>query len=210
MAFPILTELSDRGKLAINYMRAKEYKVRALNIIYFEGIDPDLKTTNDDKIDQWNDVRSIITDKGDVLMACIATTEPGWYYRLNPMNPGGAAQLAFGQYLDAWEIGNHKGQDALIQCGTLKVYRDKNEDGSRKGDALDVGNDFGLDQHTTASHVSDYSPDTVGRWSAGCLVGKYSATHYDKFMPIVKSMGLKTFDSTLIDGSEFAEYCQQS
>ena len=208
MAFPILTELADRGQKAIDYMQSKNYKIRALNIVYFEGIDPDLVTVNSDKIDQWNDIRSIITNTGDVLLCCIATTEPGWYYRINPMNPGGAAQLAFGQYKDAWQIGNHKGQDALIQCGTLKVYRDKNEDGSRKGDALEVGDDFGLDQHTTARSDSSYAPDTVGRWSAGCLVGKYSTTHYDKFMPIVKSMGLKTFDTTLIDSSDFAQFCK--
>lgn len=180
-------------------MKAQGYKVRALNIVYFEGINCDLQTVNSDKIDFWNDVRSIVTDKGDVLLCCAATTEPGWYYRNNPMNDGGAAQLAFGQHLDAWRIGDHKGQDALVQCGTLKVFRDKNDDGSRKGDAIDVGNDFGIDQHTTSN-----APDTVGRWSAGCLVGQYPETHNDKFMPICRAMGLDTFDSTLIDGSLFA------
>jgi hypothetical protein len=74
-----------------------------------------------------------------------------------------------------------------------------NEDGSRKGDAIYVGDDFGLNQHTTSN-----APDNVGRWSAGCLVGKYPDTHNDKFMPICRAMGLETFDSTLIDGSVFA------
>ncbi len=184
---------------AIAYMKARDYKIRALYIVYFEGLNCDLETVNSDTIDLWNDVRSIITDKGDVLMSCAATTEPGWYYRNNPLNDGGAAQLAFGQYLDAWRIGDHRGQDALVQCGDLKVYRDRNEDGSRKGDALDVGDDFGLNQHTTK-----YDPENVGRWSAGCLVGRYPATHNDKFMPICRAMGLDTFDSTLIDGGDFA------
>jgi hypothetical protein len=199
MSFAKIPELKPQGEKAIAYMKARGYKIRALNIVYFEGINPDLQTVNSDSIDAWNDVRSIIANNGDVLMACAATTEPGWYYRQNPMNDGGAAQLAFGQYLDAWQIGDHHGQDALVQCGTLKVFRDKNEDGSRKGDAADVGSDFGLDQHTTSN-----APDNVGRWSAGCLVGQYPETHNDKFMPICRAMGLDTFDSTLIDGSDFA------
>lgn len=206
MAFSILAELGEQGDKTIRYMQSKGYKIRALNIVYFEGINTDLVTVNSDTIDLWNDVRAIVSNTGDVLMCASATTEPGWYYRQNPMNPDGAAQLAFGQYLDCWQIGDHKGQDALIQCGSLKVYRDKNEDGSRKGDALFTGSDFGLDQHTTARGDSDYVPDAVGRWSAGCLVGRYSTTHYDKFMPIVRSMGLNTFDSTLIDGSDFAQF----
>jgi hypothetical protein len=201
MTFATIPGLKVQGQKTIKYMIAKGYKVRALNIVYFEGIDPDLTRVNPDTIDQWNDVRSIVSNTGDVLLASIATTEPGWYYRLNPMNAGGAAQLAFGQYLDAWCIGDHHGQDALVQCGNLKVFRDKNEDGSRKGDALDVGSDFGLNQHTTSN-----APDAVGRWSAGCLVGKYPDTHNNKFMSIIRSMGLKTFDTTLVDGSEFAKF----
>jgi hypothetical protein len=198
MSFATLPELKAQGQKTIAYMKAKGYKIRALNIVYFEGINCDLTTVNSDKIDVWNDARAIVSNTGDVLLCCTATTEPGWYYREHPMNDGGAAQLAFGQYLDAWEIGNHRGQIALVQCGDLKVYRDKNEDGSRKGDALDVGSDFGLDQHTTSN-----APDNVGRWSAGCLVGKYPDTHNEKFMPICRAMGVDTFDSTLIDGSNF-------
>ena len=108
--------------------------------------------------------------------------------------------MAFGQYLDAWRIGRHFKQDALVQCGNLKVFRDSNEDGSRAGDPVDVGDSFGINQHTTSS-----APDLVGKWSAGCLVGKFPATHA-KFMAICRSMGLATFDSTLIDGSDFARF----
>jgi hypothetical protein len=199
VSFATLPKLKPYGVKAISFMKAYGYKVRALNIIYFEGINTDLDTVNSDKIDGWNDVRSIISNTGDVLLACAATTEPGWYYRYNPMNGGGAAQLAFGQHLDAWQIGKHYNQDALVQCGSLKVFRDRNADGSRKGDAIDVGCDFGLNQHTTSN-----APDNVGRWSAGCLVGKFPSTHNEQFMPICRAMGLETFDSTLIDGSVFA------
>jgi hypothetical protein len=197
MSFETIVELKSRGQKAIQYMRANDYKVRALNIVYFEGLNTNLVTVNDDKIDLWNDVRSVISDDGDVLMCCSSTSEPGWYYRRKPLNPNGAAQLAFGQHLEGWQIGDHKGQDALVQCGNLKIYRDKNADGSRKGDAVFVGNNFGLNQHTTSR-----DPQYVGQWSAGCLVGRYPSTHA-KFMQICRAMGLETFDSTLIDGSDF-------
>jgi hypothetical protein len=205
MGFGTIPTLIYSGRKAITYMKAYGFKVRALNIVYFEGLDTDLKTVNNDRIDQWNDVRAIISNKGEVLLCCAATTEPGWFYRNNPLNDGGAAQLAFGQYLDCWQIGDHRGQEALVQCGDLKLYRDKNEDGSRKGDAIDIGSDFGLNQHTTSN-----APDQVGRWSAGCLVGKYPDTHNDKFMPICRAMGLETFDTTLIDGSLFALWDEDS
>ncbi|MGL4619158.1 MAG: hypothetical protein ACRCZS_08880 [Chroococcidiopsis sp.] len=198
--FPAISELQPQGKKAIAYMRSKGYKIRAWNIVYFEGLDADdLVTVNSDRIDYWNDVRSVITDDGDVILAATATTEPGWYYRLNRMNPKGAAQLAFGQYLDCWRIGKHFTQDALVQCNTLKVFRDKNEDGSRAGDPVDTGL-FGINQHTTSS-----APDLVGRNSAGCLVGKFPATHA-KFMNICRSMGLETFDTSLIPGDDFARF----
>lgn len=208
MAFDTIPELKPQGLKAIAYMVAKGYKVRALNIMCFEGINTDLLTVNNDKIDLWDDVRAIVSDKGEVLMACQATTKAGWYYRQNPLNDDGCAQIAFGQYLDCWRIGMHHAQKALVQCGTIKIYRDKNEDGSRAGDACFTGDDFGINLHTTGNEGSDNAPDTVGRWSAGCSVGRYSATHYGVFMPICRAMGLDTFDVTFVDGSDFHKFCQ--
>jgi hypothetical protein len=207
MSFPILTELNTQGRKAIEYMKSKGYKISPLNIVYFEGLDADdMKTVNDDRIDYWNDIRSIISNIGDVLLSTPATTEPGWYYRLNRINPHGTAQIAFGQYLDAWEIGHHYQQEALVQCGTLKIYRDDNEDGIRKGDPIDVGDDFGLVQSTTSDlKIDENVPDKVGMWSAGNLVGKYPSAHA-KFIEICRSMNRTTFDTTLIDGSEFAKF----
>ena len=207
MSFQELVELRPQGDKAIRMMKSLGYKIRALNIIYFEGLNAsDLATPNSDRIDQWNDVRSIIGNDGKVHLSSAATTEPGWYYRHNRMNKDGAAQLAFGQYLDCWKLGDHFNQDALVQCGQLTVYRDNNEDGSRKGDKVFAGANFGINQHTTADYAKDYVPDTVFKWSAGCLVGQYSSTHYNLFMPICRSMGLKTFDTTLFDGSAFASF----
>lgn len=206
MGFPILEGYEVVGKKAIALMKTKGYKVRALNIIYFEGVDTDLKTLNADRMNRWNDVRTIISDKGDVLMASLATTEPGNYYTYNRLNPNGAFRIAFGQHLEAWQLGKHHNQDALVQCGMLKGYRDNNEDGSRAGDILYAGDDFGVNQHTTANSATDQAPSEVGRWSAGCLVGAYPSTHYNSFMPICRAMGLAKFDSTIIDGTEFVKW----
>jgi hypothetical protein len=200
MAYEPIKELKQQGIKTLQYMQFKEYKIRAWNIVYFEGIDPDLKTLNNDRIDYWNDVRAVVTDEGNVLMAATATTEPGWYYRLNRMNTNGAAQLQFGQYLEAWQIGKHYSQDALVQCGNLTVCRDNNQDGFRTGDKEFIGSDYGLNQHTTSGPTN-----TVGRWSAGCLVGKYPATHAT-FMGICRSMGVRRFDTTLIDGTKFSQF----
>lgn len=206
MGFPILEGYDSIGKKAIALMQAKEYKVRALNIVYFEGIDTDLIKLNEDRLDRWNDVRSIITDKGDVLMCSLATTEPGAFYTYNRMNPKGAFRIAFGQHLDAWRIGKHFKQDALVQCNVLKGYRDHNEDGSRTGDLAYTGTDFGVNQHTVSNSADGTYYDNVGKWSAGCLVGAYANTHYKTFMPICRAMGLKTFDSTIISGEEFVKF----
>lgn len=184
------------GTQILTYMQQQKFRIRAYNIVYIEGVDPDTFALNDDAIDLWNDTRNVIRDDGTILMSCSATTEPGLYYTDNPMNPKGAARIAFGQYLDAWTFGDHHGQDALIQCGALKVYRDANKDGFRTGDSVDEGDDFGIDQHTTCD-----APPTIGRWSAGCLVGLHPETHA-KFMQLCRDSGRDRFDTTVLDGSE--------
>jgi hypothetical protein len=205
MNSPELTELRTQGQNIIKYMKLQGMKISALNIVYLEGLEADdLKTLNNDRIDYWNDVRTVIGDDGRVFMSAIATTEAGWYYRQNRLNPAGCAQLAFGQYLEAWAIGDHKGQVALVQRLPLLVYRDDNEDGSRSGDRLTNEADMGLNQHTTRNE-----PELVGGWSAACLVGKYKSTHR-RFMEICKGMGVEYFDTTLLDASKFIGWCNES
>jgi hypothetical protein len=193
----------DRGGLILKYMQDKGYKVRAMNIVYIEGIDTDLKTLNADRLDGWNDVRAIVTDDGEVILSASATCETGGHYTYNRMNPKGAFRIAFGQYLEAWQFGKHFKQDALVQCGTIKGHRDDNEDGKRTGDIIDIGDYFGVNQHTTGNSADDSPPDAVGRWSAGCLVGRYPKTHYLQFLPMCRAMGLSRFDTTIIAGDDF-------
>jgi hypothetical protein len=204
MGFETIPELKPQGLKILEYMADKGYKIRALNIVYIEGIDTDLVTLNADRLDGWNDVRGVITDEGDVLMSAQGTTEPGKYYTYNRMNPQGVFRIAFGQYSEAWKLGKHYSQPALVQCGDLKGHRDHNEDGKRTGDLIYTGDDFYVNQHTTSN-----APEVVGRWSAGCLVGRYPSTHA-KFMQICRSMGLARFDTTVIAGDDFIQRLRKS
>ena len=181
------TTLAER---IIAYCEDKQYQIDRnpgeKNIIYIEGMNPD-GTLNEDQLNVWNDLRIVIefkNDKPEIIGCWQATTEPGRYYVVNPINSNGAARIAFGQYR-AWQLGTHGNADpheALIQTGgPVTVHRDKNRDGSRAGDMVESGY-FGINQHWGGD-----SPESdIGRWSAGCQVGRTRQGHRE-FMKIVKS-----------------------
>ena len=197
--------MAIEGKKVIEYMRAKNYRILALNIVYLEDVNADTWEPIKGQLDRWDDARCIIRNNGEVLLSCEATTEPGKYYTSNPLNNNGAFRIAFGNYEDCWQIGDHKGQLALVQCGVLRGHRDLNKDGFRTNDKIFEGDNFGVNQHTT-SVSPGAAPDLVNRHSAGCLVGRYSTTHYNDFMRICKAMGRDKFDTTIIAGDEFAAW----
>lgn len=185
------------GKQIIEYCRKENYRIKEYNIIYLEGCDNTFELNND-KLNEWNDLRLIVKEDGDIVHNAIATTEPGSHYTFNPMNPKGAFRIAFGQYLDAWTFGIHgrSRQDALVQCAPVKGFRDFNEDGLRIGDAEDIGI-FGINQHWGRGLFVDY-------WSAGCLVAKFEEGHA-KFMKICRETGYKTFDTIILPADKLKE-----
>lgn len=174
----------DIATRIIKYMGLKNYKIfvgSELNIVYIEGLDTTGKL-NADRANEWNDSRMVIQcgETPKILGWWQATTEPGRYYTQHPMNPKGAARIAFGQY-KAWRVGTHgnsEPHEALVQVAPVKVCRDLNKDGFRTGDRTEEGT-FGINQH----HGYDLSE--VGKASAGCLVGKSRAGHRE-FMRIIK------------------------
>ena len=196
---------NELGKKLIRYMQSKNYRIRELNIVYLEDVNADTWNPVEGRLDDWDDARIIIRNTGEVLLSCEATTEPGNVYTYQPLNYRGAFRIAFGQYKDAWEIGDHKGQLALIQCGEIRGHRDFDENGIRTGDPIVSGDNFGVNQHTTGKRNGS-APKKIGPWSAGCLVGRYSTTHYEKFMKLCQSMGHDTFDTAVIAGDEFATW----
>ncbi|WP_157816403.1 hypothetical protein [Nostoc flagelliforme] len=198
---------TEKGLKLIKYMQSKGWRIRPLNIVYLEDANADTWEPSQGLLDVWDDVRIVVTDKGEVLLSCEATCEPGLYYTQNRLNPNGAFCIKSDeQFQDAWQIGYHKHQLALVQCANLTGLRDGNEDGLRTGDRQFTGNDFGVNQHTTGDSADAVAPDKVGRWSAGCLVGRYASTHYGKFMPLVKLMNLAKFDTAIIPGDKFAQF----
>jgi lysozyme family protein len=173
----------------IAYCGEKGYKidrgVGEKNIIYVEGMYPNGQLNNNE-FNAWNDSRLIIefrNGKPEIVGAWEATTEPGRYYTYNPMNPGGVARIAFGQY-QAWQVGTHGQADpheALIQtAGTVTLYRDLNQDASRTSDRTETGY-FGINQHWGG----DSPTNDIGGWSAGCLVGRTRDGHRE-FMALCK------------------------
>jgi hypothetical protein len=189
---PILPRKTLAGRL-VQALQARNHWIHrhpeCVNIVYVEGLDPD-GTPNTDAVNEFNDARFIlrITPSGvpDLVEAWEATTEPGTYYTvMAPLDPKGAARIAFGQY-KAWSVGVHNpkkksAHEALVQTASITVHRDLNKDYERTGDEPFEGL-FGINQHCGY----DIKKSDIGRASAGCLVGRTRAGH-SAFMKLCKA-----------------------
>lgn len=190
-----LPEIAPTGSWfdkVIKYMKEQNYFIcrhpSCKNIIYLEGVNPD-GTLNDDAPNKFNDLRIVfsLTENGlPTFEGSIweGTTEPGKFWTVNPMNPKGAARIAFNQY-KAWSVGFHhpsspSKHEALVQVGPVTVHRDMNQDYMRTGDALDTGL-FAINQHWGY----DAPVGDLGQTSAGCLVGRSKDGHR-AFMKLIK------------------------
>lgn len=97
------------------------------------------------------------------------TTDTGTYWLLNPMTEGGTAMLQAGQYVNAYQLGFHRGQyKAFVQRGEVLIRRDYN-----KNNRLDFMNGklmkgyYGINIHRASSNgTTKY----VDKYSAGCQV----------------------------------------
>lgn len=160
-----------------------------INICYLKDAD-EFGVPHQTKPNEFDDRRILFTKRDGqwtILLNATATCDPGQYWVENPMNPQGAAQIKLDTQFTAWQVGTHGhgnyAHEALVQVGTITVVRDSNESMSRDGsDVEDTGDDFGVNQHS----AFDAPIDEIGRWSAGCLVGRHHESH-QKFMRICKS-----------------------
>ena len=124
------------------------------------------------------------------------TTDPGTYWRKNPMNVKGTAILKEGQHKGMWKVGKHKGYPALQQNKPCTVIRDNNEDNILDFNGEEDFGHFGINQHK-AGHNSTQ----VDKWSAGCQVWA-NADDFAAFMAIVEKSAETygpQFTYTLID-----------
>jgi hypothetical protein len=129
-----------------------------------------------------------------------ATTDPGTFWLRNPMADQGTAILAEGQYMNAYQLGLHRGQYmALVQRKPLTIIRDYDRDAK-----LDFYNGtktkglFGINIHR-ANRTG--TTKTVDRNSAGCQVFE-NANAFEEFMQLCErhrqTYG-NSFTYTLID-----------
>ena len=201
----------DLASRIIKYMLFKGYDIFVrrgeYNIVYVEGMNAD-GTENNDAPNRFNDRRMVIEIRDGVPTIVgnwEATTEPGTYYTNRPLNRKGAARIQFNQF-KAWQVGYHNRQyPALRQVRPITVHRDFNRNGTRTNDKLDTGL-FGINQH----HANNSPRHDIGRWSAGCLVGRTVASH-NEFMNIVmqdrryKLNKNYIFSTTIIPGDELLD-----
>lgn len=189
MLLPVQAGRNLAGALWNAMLQRKFYLARLpgyVNIIYLESANPD-GTPNDNRPNRFNDLRIALTvqdGKPVILGKWEATTEPGKFYTDNPLNPMGAARIAFGQY-KAWSVGIHGAgtgaHEALVQTGEIRLHRDLNKDFKRDNDPIDTGTSFAINQHWGY----DMPIEDIGKASAGCLVGRTKEGHR-KFMSILK------------------------
>lgn len=97
------------------------------------------------------------------------TTDPGTFYRENPINVRGTAIVAPGQHRSVWTFGKHQGKyDALVQNKAITVYRDNNNDALIDLNTAQETGFFGINCHHAGANSDGES--LVDRWSAGCQV----------------------------------------
>ena len=99
------------------------------------------------------------------------TTDPGDDWMDNPMMKKGCAILVPGQYRGSHKLRLHQGRYlALGQQRSVKVYRDRDEDGHYDFDESTIDEClFGINIHRATKHAGKTST-YVDKWSAGCQV----------------------------------------
>jgi peptidoglycan hydrolase-like protein with peptidoglycan-binding domain len=171
---------NDFASRIVKYMIKKGYELyqgsNIYNVVYVEDCTECGKSLPDQP-DYFNDRRlliQILNGKPTIIANYKCTTEPGRYYTKNRMNRLGAARIKFGSY-KAWKLGYHGSRPyrALVQCMSIPVHRDNNENFARdKNDKITWGL-IGLNQH------HGYNNRTIYVHSAGCLTAQSSEGHFE-------------------------------
>ena len=134
------------------------------------------------------------------------TTDPGAYWLEHPLNTLGTAVLKPGQWTNCWAIGHHQNKpdhEALVQVGSIQVYRDGDKDNIAESSATLDNGLFGINIHGSNKLGTTMR---IGKWSAGCQVFNEWAKK-EEFLKICKmfktSHGNK-FTYTLIEEKDLA------
>ena len=179
----------ELGKRAISMMQAKGYQVQSdANIIY-------IRDFHCRAFDRWCDAQLVVSGDGKVLYQGRATTRPGATYYARPANPSGVFEIASGQY-SAWRLGTHCGlsgsrcHEALVQVAPVTGTRAFS---TNRSDARPASGIFGINLHGSTD-----PRETVGPYSAGCLVADTMNAH-QKFMDTIRPYARGTVTATILD-----------
>jgi hypothetical protein len=124
------------------------------------------------------------------------TTNAGTYHLNNPSRVEGTAMLKEGQYVDAWQLGKHKGvYDALTQAKSVTVYRDGDKDSLSEVTNVTENGYFGINWHRANENAISQNVD---KWSAGCMV-QNDPKQYDTFIKACSESGNIYFTGTILN-----------
>jgi hypothetical protein len=193
-----------------SYFAAKDYKFfdtpdRKLNLNII-GVRRDNQGSN-----TFDDFLLVMYREGEAMVShrWQATTDPGKYWLINPMNPKGTAVLVPGQYRSTWQLGKHQGRyEALVQRKPVKVYRDNTKDETINYNNITTLVDegyFGINIHRSNPYDQSY---VINKWSAGCQVFK-KVEDYNNFIQICKDSAQiygNSFTYTLIDEKDLRKH----
>lgn len=137
------------------------------------------------------------------LLKFKATTDPGLYWRENPINIEGTAIFKPQQCRGMWKLGTHKGEIAFQQIKPCIVIRDTDKDKILDFDAeKEEEGLFGINGHNANNNLESTQVD---KWSAGCQVWANPHEHYIAMK--IAEMAIKywsnSFTYTLIEENDF-------
>ena len=128
------------------------------------------------------------------------TTDPGTFWLKNPMQLQGTAILSEGQYVDAYELGLHRGKyKALVQSKPVTIIRDY--DRTAKLDFLNGTKTTGMYGINIHRANSIGTTKTIDKYSAGCQVFE-NAENFQEFLLLCEHHNHlygNNFTYTLID-----------
>lgn len=135
-----------------------------------------------------------------IVKSYTITTDPGKYYMIKLLNEKGCAILVEGQYVNVYQIGLHQGKySALVQRGTVKLYRDKDKDTVYDFENIESSSSSGINIHKAGKDSV-----LIDSYSGGCQVFKREAD-FNEFMSICnqfKSILGNKYTYTLINSND--------
>lgn len=135
-----------------------------------------------------------------------ATTDPGEYYRLNPMNSDGTAILIPKQFRKVYKFGKHTGYPALEQIAPMEYVRDANRNKVLDFLYKNIGFKVFKELAKTNIHKAGKNSKLVDKWSAGCQV-LANEDDFEELLTVVKDSLANgkpnEFDYTLFQIEDF-------